>query len=305
MNNQNSANVASSIHQRLLNLRDDMKLDFSLILKRYAAERFLFRLSQSKFKELFILKGALIFEVWMNRLPRATKDIDFLGMMDDSPKKLMNILRHICDMDMPLEGLKFDERSIRIEEIREEQPYKGWRVGMAAALGKSKIDMQIDIGFGDAAFPKPRLVKYPTLLNMPAPRIRVYAPETAVAEKMEAIIRLDFLNSRMKDFYDLYIMSKNLDFNGSILQKAVQATFKRRRTQIPQTAPLAFTEDFYNYSDKLVQWKAFLNRSAIKDISDNFRDIIHDIKIFLQPLLLAASEGTDFNRLWKKGGQWE
>ena len=183
-----------------------------LTLTRYAVERFLYRLSRSRHAEKFVLKGAVLFAVWARQPYRPTRDIDLLAWGDSSPDALRSLFQEICTIDVPDDALRFENDSIRISEIREEQDYPGQRVQLTAMLGKARIPLQVDIGFGDAVFPPPAVVRYPTLLDLPAPEIRAYPKEAVIAEKFQAIVALGRGNSRMKDYADLYTMAKDYGF---------------------------------------------------------------------------------------------
>ena len=157
----------------------------------------------------------------------------------------------------------FDPDSIRIEEIREPQEYPGWRVRVDTYLGKARIPIQVDIAFGDIVIPEPQIVEYPTILPFPAPRLLSYPKETVVAEKLETMVALGIVNSRMKDFFDVWFLANNFEFDGETLTQAFAATFKRRRTEIPLEVPPALTDEFAENRDKAVQWKAFLQRTGL------------------------------------------
>lgn len=214
MTNDSPGNVAASVRQRLLDLSRERGEDFQLILTWYAAERFLYRLALSKHSNQFILKGAMLLNVWMDRSHRPTRDLDFAGYGEGSPERLVNLFHEICQVEVEEDGLQYEAESIQVNEIRENQEYQGKRVRLVAYLETARIPVQIDIGFGDVVTPDAEEISYPTLLDSPAPRILVYPPETVVSEKLQAMVALGILNSRMKDFYDLRIISKQLTFDG-------------------------------------------------------------------------------------------
>ncbi len=257
MSSKKSRNLEASVHQRLLNLSKKKNEDFNLILTRFAVERLLYRLSCSTYADNFILKGAMLLAVWMEQSHRPTRDLDLLGFGDDNSQYLMQVFKEICRIQVEEDGLIFEEESIEINEIREGQSYSGQRIRLTAKLGNARIRIQIDIGFGDAVTPEAVQIEYPALLDFPSPQIRAYPLETVVAEKLETIVQLGMINSRMKDFYDLQVISKMFSFEGLILVRAVEATFTRRGTIIPTEIPIALSDESATNPDKIMQWKAF------------------------------------------------
>ncbi len=227
-------NLAASVRQRLQNLSVSRGEDPNLTLTRYALERLLYRIARSEYVEQFILKGAMLFALWMESDHRPTRDLDLLGFGEASNERLTGIFHELCDVDVEPDGLTFDAGSVRVAEIREGQAYQGQRVKLIGLLGTARVPVQIDVGFGDVVTPTAKEIDYPTLLDLPAPRIRAYPPETVVAEKLQAMVALGVQNSRMRDFYDLRIIARQFSFEGATLVAAVTATFYRRLTDIPQ-----------------------------------------------------------------------
>lgn len=304
MTHERQGNVAASVRQRLLDLSRERGEDFQLILTWYAAERFLYRLSLSKYSKQFILKGAMLLNVWMDRSHRPTRDLDLAGYVDASPEQLINLFQEICQVEVEEDGLQYDTESIQVNEIRANQEYQGQRVRLVAYLETARIPVQIDIGFGDVVTPDAEEISYPTLLDSPAPRILTYPPETVVAEKYQAMVALGILNSRMKDFYDLRMMSRKFTFDGSQLVDAIKATFNRRRTEILGSAPVALTDEFSMDRDRVTQWKAFLKRTGLENTAVDLPQTIEELRLFLIPPLQAAASGADFNLEWARGGPW-
>jgi hypothetical protein len=202
------------------------------------------------------------------------------------------------------DGLEFSTESIQVTEIREGLEYPGQRVKLEARLGNARINVQIDIGFGDTVIPKAIKIEYPTLLNMPAPHIHAYPPETVVAEKFQSMVSLGMLNSRMKDYYDLRMIAKEFQFDGNTMAKAIKATFNRRNTDIPTETPVALTEEFFSNQEKNTQWQAFLRRSKLENTSVELSQVINELCKFLLPPTLAISNNIDFNQMWADGGPW-
>ena len=304
MTNDRPVNLPASIRQRLLNLSIKRNEDPNLTLTRYALERLLYRLAHSEYAGQFILKGAMLFAVWMESAHRPTRDLDLLGFGDASNERLMGIFQRLCGVEVEPDGLAFDAQSMRITEIREGQGYPGQRVKLIGMLGTARIPVQIDVGFGDAVTPQAIEIDYPTLLELPAPRIRAYPPETVVAEKLQAMVALGMQNSRMRDFYDLWIIARQFSFDGASLAAAVQATFNRRQTDIPKTVPTALSDEFSTDEHKIRQWNAFLARSQLEESPIELSRVIDELRIFLMPVVNSVVIAEDFNRSWEKGGPW-
>ena len=221
MNKRILQNVSASVHQRLLNIARNTARPFDEVLQYFAMERFLYRLSRSPHVDSFVLKGALLFRVWDMPDSRATRDIDFLAYLDNSPSNLAAIVRDVCTVDDIDDGLKFDPDTVEAQRIKEDADYEGVRLRFRGRLGNARISMQMDVGFGDLIHPGADQADYPALLDLPAPSLRMYPPETVIAEKAEAMVYLGSLNSRMKDFYDIWRMSQQFNFEGSELCEAI------------------------------------------------------------------------------------
>ena len=280
----NNANIAKSIHQRLLNIRDKTGEDFSSILTRYGLERTLYRLMLSKQIDSFVLKGAMLFNIWQNTPGRPTRDIDLLGYGDISKQAIQQVFTITCNTPFPEDGLTFDSKTLEINDIRSDQEYHGLRVRLTCFLANARIPIQIDIGIGDIITPSPEKIKYPTLLNMPAPEILAYNPATVIAEKINAIVTLGHMNSRMKDFYDIYILLNNLELEDTLLTQAIKATFERRMVPLPDEPPVAFTKAFLEDQAKIILWSAFLNRTNLSAFNKSLTEVGFDIKKRIWPL---------------------
>lgn len=304
MTNGRPGNIAASVRQRLLDLSRERGEDFQLILICYAAERFLYRLAMSEHSRQFILKGATLLNVWMDRSHRPTRDLDFAGYGEVSPERLITLFQEICQIEVEADGIQYDIDSIQMNEIREDQEYQGQRVRLIAYLEAARIPVQIDIGFGDVMTLEAEEISYPTLLDSPAPRILAYPPETVISEKLQAMVALGMLNSRMKDFYDLRMIARLFTFDGSKLVEAIRTTFNRRKTEIPESAPVALTEEFSKDRDKVTQWRAFLTRSGLENTAVDLPQVIEELRLFLIPPLQAAANDRDFNLAWTRGGPW-
>jgi len=299
------SNVAASVRHRLLNMIRETGDDSNLVWTRYAAERFLYRLSVSEYAGDFILKGAMLFMAWTGQSYRPTVDMDLLSYDENSSERLAEVFRAVCGIEVEPDGLVFDPGTVNATPIREEQGYQGQRVTLTAFLGKARIPIQVDVGFGDVVIPKARMISYPTLLDFPAPGIRACPRETVVAEKLQAMVVLGIANSRMKDFYDLYVLARDFAFDGVTLTRAIKATFNRRKTEIPRETPLALTEEFGRDDTKSVQWKAFVRKSGLEQGVPELLDVLSHIRDFLLPPLKAASGQALVPKDWSAGGPWE
>lgn len=273
------------------------------MLGRWVAERFLYRLGKSSQRERFVLKGATLFLIWQGKLPRPTRDVDFLGYGSAEIEKVIGAIREICSVKAD-DGIIFDLDKIAGEEIREEAEYDGVRVRVPASLDGAKAQVQIDIGFGDAVDPAPEETAVPVMLEMESPRLKAYPPEVAIAEKFQAMVHLGIANSRMKDFFDIWILSREQTFLMSRLRRALEATFGRRKTELPEERPTALSDVFLKDKGKADQWKAFLNRMQLpKDLSE--LDAVGDaIARFLMPVIEAARAHNDDEQVWPARGPW-
>ncbi len=298
-------NPGHSVFQRLLDYARNSGEDFNLLLSRYGIERLLYRLSISSHADKFILKGASLFLIWKGQNYRVTRDADLLGYVPSDPDQIADIFIELCQsMGEDVDGLEFIADSVRAVAIREEQAYDGIRVTLLGKLHQARIPLQVDIGFGDAVTPEPERIEFPTLLDAPPPKLMAYTRYTMIAEKVEALVRLGMANSRMKDFYDLWLMSRLFEFEGSSLCNALHNTFKRRSTPLPQGLPIAFTNEFSKDKRKLSQWKAFVRKSKPKDVSGDLDNIIDLLRVFLMPVIIAAHGDNPFELSWPKGGPW-
>ena len=246
-------NIAASVRQRLLNIIRQTGDDANLVWTRYATERLLYRLSISEYAGEFILKGAMLFMAWTGRSYRPTIDMDLLGYGEDSSERLAEVFRNICAITVEPDGLEFIADSVKTTPIRKEQEYHGQRITMTSFLGKARIPIQVDIGFGDVVTPRAKNLSYPTILDFPPPIIRAYSPETVVAEKLQTMVTMGIINSRMKDFYDLFVLARDFVFDGVTLTRAIKATFKRRKTEISRETPVALTKEFSQDELKIIQ----------------------------------------------------
>jgi hypothetical protein len=294
-------NIAASVHARLLKKAKAESRPMNELLQYYAMERFLYRLSRSRHGESFVLKGALMLPVWGGPVTRVTKDIDLLGRTTLEVDALVTIVRECIEVEVEADGIRFDARSVRGEEIRIAAEYGGIRVRFEGALGNARLALQVDVGFGDVVTPRPTRLLYPTLLDAERPRLLAYTPETAIAEKLHAMVILDMANSRLKDFLDIWLLIQSRAFDGALVAQAIAATFKRRKTELPTSAPIALTDVFAGDSAKQVQWRAYLRKVHVTAVPAPLIEIIAAIGSFLAPVLEA---GIRFEGAWRPGGPW-
>jgi predicted nucleotidyltransferase component of viral defense system len=280
-------------------------VDPNLILTRYATERLLYRLSRSRYADRFILKGALLLLVWLGETIRPTRDADLLGYGDLDAETLARTVAELCALEVEPDGLLFDAASIRVMPIRPEDAYGGQRITLIARLGSARIRVQVDVGIGDDVVPEPEWLDYPSLLDLPRPRLRAYRPETAIAEKVHAMAVLGSKNSRMRDFFDVHALAMHEGFDGDQLAAALRATFARRKTPIPSEPPLAFTADFAKVEGKGAQWTGFLRRNRLESAPPELSSVIASIAGFVLPILIAARSGAPLVASWPPGGPWK
>ena len=298
--------LAASVHQRLLNRARAEGRPFNELLQYFALERFLYRLGCSPYHGQFVLKGALMFTVWEVPVPRPTRDIDLLGQMDNAVSHIVAAIQEICEQPVPEDGLRFAAETVVGERIIEVADYEGVRVRFTADLGTARIPMQVDVGFGDTIPSGPSIVRLPTILDFPAPELQGYSRESAIAEKVQIMVRLGEINSRMKDFFDVWLLATRFNFEGATLMQAIQATFRQRRTAVPES-PVALSDAFARNPEKQAQWEAFLRRYRLSEetgIPTTLHETVQVIASFLRPVLQALVEERDFDRRWSPGGPW-
>ncbi|MBF5059161.1 nucleotidyl transferase AbiEii/AbiGii toxin family protein [Candidatus Neptunochlamydia vexilliferae] len=282
-------NLGESICQRLKDLSKERKRPFDEILRYYAMERFLFRLSTSPYNTKLFLKGGLILKVWDPLDHRATMDIDLLGRISNQIKDLKQVITEIAAIPYEEDAITFDTQHLTIRRTQTAGDYEEIRASFSAKLFKAKLPVLIDIGFNDIIVPKPQQIHYPTLLGMPTLELLGYTLETVIAEKLESIVKLGLINTRMKDFYDLWTIVQREKLNPKTLELAVKNVFMNRASETKY--PIAFTPVFYEATDTLKRWDNFL--SSIGKNTINFQDVIHEISNHLTPLIKASTNAAD------------
>ena len=303
MTSSHLRNIAASVHQRILNKSRESARPFNDLLQYYAIERFLYRLSRSSYAGKFILKGALMLRVWEVRAFRSTMDIDMLGKIKNSTDAIIAMVRDVCLQEVEPDGIVFDPDSIRGQMITEDADYEGVRINFRGSLDTARISIQLDVGFGDIVIPSPELMAYPTILDLPAPQSRGYSKESTIAEKFEAMVRRGIMNSRMKDFWDIRLLSRQFDFDGRTLAAAITETFTARHTVIPAD-PVAFTEAFIRDEAKQSQWKAFLRKNRMTGAQDTFGEAVNAVSLFLKPVVHGLVNSKPVPATWKAPGPW-
>lgn len=296
-------NLGASIRARLLNKARAENLDYNLVLTRFALERWLYRLSVSNYRDEFLLKGALLFDLWFNIPHRPTRDADLLGSGNADISRLESMFQEICAIPFE-DAIAFRPDSVHAERIRKEGNYPGIRVTLVGFLDGARCPVQVDIGFGDAVTPGPESVHYPAMLDdMPGPRLEAYPRYSVVSEKLEALVALGIANSRMKDFFDLWVLSRQSEFDGETLRTAIMATFRRRATPVPSDLPVGLSEEFTHDASKQTQWRAFVGKNALGPIA--LPDVISALRDFLIPVLEAARGERPFPQIWKHEHGWK
>ncbi len=278
-----SRNLVASIQGRLLNLARSNGRDYGQVLTRFALERLLYRLSISNHADHFLLKGALLFDMWFDAPLRPTRDIDLLGFGISETPHLIGVFRDLCALEVE-DGMVFVADSLNAHEIRKAANYSGVRVTLQALLGQAKAPIQIDVGYGDVVTPSPKKAAYPVLLDeFAAPQLRVYPRETVVAEKLETIVLLGIANSRMKDYFDLWVLYKHTQGDRALLRKAIHATFERRGTPFPNSLPVGLSDEFALDPQKQQQWRVFLKKNRLGEIA--LQTVVEELRLWLTPLM--------------------
>ncbi|RWN51505.1 nucleotidyl transferase AbiEii/AbiGii toxin family protein [Mesorhizobium sp.] len=291
-------NIGASVRARLLDRARAERSDFQILLTRYALERLLYRLCVSPHRDRFILKGAMLFATWVADPFRPTRDLDLLGHGDSDAASMAETFRAICGQPVADDGVTFEIAALTAVLIREEAEYGGVRVRTTATIAEARIPIQVDIGFGDAVTPGAVEIDYPALLDAPAPHLRAYPVETVVAEKFEAMVTRGIANSRLKDFYDLWLIARTFEFRRSTLIEAVRRTFERRETALPADIPIGLSEEFT--AAWSAQWQTFLGRERMAAAPETFAAVIVDLRLFLLPLVDAGND----EQSWLPGGPW-
>ena len=296
-------NMAISVRDRLTARARERRENAQLLMTRYVIERLLFRLSLSPHRERFVLKGAMLFSLWAAAPYRATGDLDLLGIGDNAPELLAAVFQEILAVAVDDDGIVFRPETLRAAAARAEDEYAGVRIDFVAELAGARLPMHVDIGYGDAITPSAIEIEYPSLLGQPTAHLRAYPPETVVAEKFQAMVALGMLNTRLKDFYDIWAIAGSFAFDGAVLARAIQATFNRRQTPLPVEMPPALAPAFAD--EKQAQWTAFLRRTEIALAPEPFAAIQAHLGDSVLAPVGPPDNAASFPGDWPSGGSWK
>jgi len=299
-----SPNVAHSVHQRLLNLSRAEGRPFQELLHHFMLERFLYRLGQSTYRDRFVLKGALMLRVWHGVSARATRDIDLLGLLSNEQAAVADAIRGVCQVKVTDDGVEFVADSVTASRITADGVYEGVRITFSGLLGSARTRMQLDVGFGDSVVPGPSRTPYPVRLDFAQSVLLTYSRESAVAEKLSAMLRLGTTNSRMKDYFDIWLLSRESDFDGAILAEAIRRTLHARAMPVPE-APVGLTSEFAATEGKSAQWQGFVRKSQTENAPTELADVVSAVSAFLSPVLEALASGEKFISAWRAPGGWQ
>lgn len=301
--NSEIKNLQASVLARLKNLSRETNQTLNQLLIYFGLERFLYRLSKSEHRDKFVLKGALVMRTWPTGITRMTRDIDFRSYAEPNADSIIQLLKEVCVVPVEPDGIEFDTESIQAEAILEHRDFPGIRARLWAYIGKVEVRIRIDLGFSDSIVPPPVVTNFPTLLDMPAPHLPTYPKETIVAEKLEAIVQLGEINTRIRDFYDLWQIAYQFEFDGQLLCQAINQTFNTRRTEFPLDIPPGLNIKFARINQ--AAWETFLIRIGEEPaVASTFTSIIKYLQDFLIPPLYAARDGSTFLKTWSPIDKW-
>lgn len=296
--------IAQSVHQRLLNHARGKGEDFQIVLQAYLLERFLYRLGRSDLRETFALKGAVLLRLWADLPYRATVDLDLLWQSTETTLQAIESgIRQVAETEVEDDGVTFDTRELHLAPIRADLQEAGFRASLICRLGQARLPLQIDIGTG-AAWPLPEEATYPTFLDQPPPQVLAYAPETVIAEKVEAMIVHGIANSRIKDFFDLHYLSRRFSFEGDRVVQAINKTFDQRGTRVPSGIPVGLTEEFWQTENRVAHLRAFARRAHLEANVETARALLPELRAFLLLPLDAVRQRITFLQNWPAGGPW-
>lgn len=297
-------NLPASIHNRLKNVAIQNNRPFQEYLYYYAIERFLFRLTTSKYRNDFVLKGGLMFLAWGVPLRRSTRDIDVQGYLENSVENHISIFREICVVNVEPDGIIFDPNSVRGTVINNLADNTGVRINFSGNLGNATVQLHVDISFTNIITPGVLETSYPCLLDNSTIQIKGYPIETTISEKFQAMVSLNSINDRMKDFFDIWILIHQVNIDGATLLEAIEKTFRQRKTPLPIELPVALKEEFAINKQK--NWEGFVKRSLLdgEDL-ENFNEVIQTLRDFLNPVIEAGQKGDKFENSWHPGQGWK
>ena len=296
-------NFGESVRARLLAVAKRENIQLEYLLLRYALERFLYRIGTSKYADRFVLKGASAFAVWLGPFVRVTRDADMEAFGFENPEAIVAIFKDVCLLEYPEDAVAFDVDSFAWEPIKKDDSYPGMRIKFRADIGGAKVSLHFDVGSGDSVYPTAERAEYPTLLGHAAPCLRIYPRYTIVSEKFSNMVVRGMLNSRLKDYYDIWMLARTFDFSGEVLAEAIARTFERRRINIPDSIPDSLSPEFAENPLKASQWKSFLKTIGCAPKPDSLAEAVACVKRFLEPVMVR--ENNKIGLVWRSSqGQW-
>lgn len=302
MSQRELKNIPASVRARLLNEAKVSGDSYDQVLQYFAIERFLYRLSKTEWGERLIVKGAIMLRAWGTPMGRPTRDIDFLGNIDNAPDTVERAVQECLAVEYPDDGMVFDQE-VETVEINVFDRYPGVRVVVRGNLDGGTFKLQLDIGMDDAVVPDPEWVEYPTLLDLDAPRVLAYQPVTALAEKFETIVSRGLANSRLRDYYDLWLLPTLRGYHGAEVTSALEATFSHRGTTLPTEVPPGLSEAFFGAADAQAGWRSFLSNRRVEAPSD-LSVVCEAIVDFIMPPSAAAAAGESLEQTWEPPNGW-
>ncbi len=304
MTQKTLTNLSASVRQRLLTRACATGRPFEQVLKYYSMKRFLYRLSCSPHADAFVLKGALMLQVWQGPEARRTEDIDLLGRVRNEPELLADIVRSVCSQEVVPDGLVFHTETVSAVAMQFDPRYSGVRLSLRAALGTACVSLRLDVGFGDAVIPGPSRVVYPAILDFPAPEMHGYSRESAIAEKFQAMVQHGEFNSRLKDFFDIWLLSQRTAFAGEVLAEAIRETFRHHRQEV-SASPHAFDDPFALDPGRCAQWRRYVREYHLPEDTPEFPAVVSSLARFLAPPAVALASGRPFTSRWPASGPWQ
>lgn len=301
---KNRAAVVMSVRQRLVNISKKIGRDFDRLAQQYAIERLLLRLQQSRHSDLFVLKGAMVFVAWGVDLPRITRDLDLLSFAAPDPDLFREMFREVLDVDVGEDGLEFRKETLKASRIKEEDLYAGVRLHVFVLLGRMRIAIQIDVGTGDSLLPLPTRMTFPSLIGGDSPIMKTYNKELVIAEKLHAMVTLGALNSRLKDYFDIWFLSTTFEFEDDLLRQSIHHTFGRRGTEVPTGKPIGLTAEYLENPARVAQWNAFLRKNTLGGTTPDLGTVGREIWSFLQPVVLQEA-GASGRLEWSPDLGWK
>ena len=296
-------NMGHSARERLKAIAKAGGRDANYVFQRYAFERFYYRIGKSPYADRFILKGAALFTLWLGPMFRVTQDTDLESTLAPDHEQLRDVFSQIARLQVEHEdGVRYDCESMEISDIKAEDEYKGVRIKFNAYIEQARIRLQFDIGFGDSVYPRAVFAEYPVLLGGDPPRMRVYPQYSSISEKLSAMVSRGMDNSRLKDYFDIWALSANCQFDLELLKTAVARTFKRNGLELLCEWPTGLTDKFADNPMKNSQWRAFIRKTKPFAKPESLKEAVVWIRRFLEPVVITESVA---GATWSPGqGRW-